>query len=768
MTDILEGETRKCSACGQEGTGNYCLRDGSPLLPSQADPLIGEVLREKYRIIDVLGTGGMGAVYKAEHLDLETIVAVKVINSQLSSQDSETFQRFQREGKIINSLIHPNIVRALDFGIYNGNPYLVMDYIRGESLAERLCKVHRLAPRKAISLFVQICDALSYAHNSGVLHRDLKPANIMLVTMQGGQDTVRLLDFGLAKLVNQNENIQRLTETGSFLGTPEYMSPEQCLGRIQELDARTDIYSLGCIMYEALTGQPPITGSNVLETLHSQIKDTAKSFEELGIKGVAPELEAVIFKAIEKSPQDRQSSMMELRRELEKALRPSFSDVGTAPLPVPKRGGLPTLTTGWLAAALFIVLLCGVAVGMFLQRSKPQAAAVRPVSDTDAALKAVSSQLSNATGNQKAPPSHAGITPATAARPGGALAVKPSEAPSLGSAGESSPPVTTEPKIQNPVPAPLSGQPARRQAETARPADVAHQKIALLSPKGKIPHVVPPASVVSITAEQANRIREMEEQAQSFYAGKDRAAGDELIERAILARKEAGPSPAIVDDILLLCESSFKKRDDNAMLKYCDEADQLLRVAHVPSNGQRHADIQSYRAWAYAQQKRDSEAESIFRKALEIHKQAGEEKNAWVTSDLKGLRQALMAQKKFEDVIAVGYQSLNFVTPGTVDEAWAHFAIGEASRQLKDFSKADGELHAATDLFYKNHRWTEYAHSLNQMAASQRDQQKYAAAAKLFDKASDWFDRLHNKESSQNAARAAANCRNQMKKPRHN
>lgn len=359
MSDTVHMTMRICPRCGQESNAAICQSDGTNTVPKTpqtdqvGDALVGQVLKDRYRLLEPLGKGGMGAVYKAEHLRLKSLVAVKILDATLTSEQSEQYQRFLREGQVISALVHPNIVRALDFDVQDGRAFLVIDYIEGKSLQDLLDESPRLPFQRALPIFMQICDALGYAHSQGVLHRDLKPANVMLINNEEQKDSVRLLDFGLAKLLD-NGNSNRLTQTGMIFGTPLYMSPEQCLGR--ELDQRSDIYSLGCLMYEALVGQPPIKGTNSMATLQKQIAEPPASFEQQEIADVPPQLVSIVMQTLEKSPEKRPSSTLELRQKLEAALsapaksqRPGASRVELIPGAVTKRRRVNLLV---LAAAL--------------------------------------------------------------------------------------------------------------------------------------------------------------------------------------------------------------------------------------------------------------------------------------------------------------------------------------------------------------------------------------------------------------------------------
>jgi serine/threonine protein kinase len=267
---------------------------------------------DRYQILSVLGQGAFGVVYKARHSLMGRTVAIKVLHEEMP--DSMLMRRFQVEAQAASNLSHPNIVTVYDFGTSSNNQlYLVMDFVEGTDLDETLQSEGRLAVQRALNIFIQACDALEHAHHRGVIHRDLKPSNIMLATTDGAADTVKIVDFGLAKLAAVNA--ERLTATGDLLGTPLYMSPEQCLG--EPLDPRSDIYALGCIMYRVLTGHLPIEGKNILATLYQQISAPPVPFEKSAPGLQIPAcVEKIVLKALQKDPAARYQSMAELGAEL--------------------------------------------------------------------------------------------------------------------------------------------------------------------------------------------------------------------------------------------------------------------------------------------------------------------------------------------------------------------------------------------------------------------------------------------------------------------
>ena len=278
------------------------------------DLLAGQSFADRYEVLSLIGRGGFGAVYKARHTLIGRTVAIKVLHEP--APNSVLMRRFQVEAQAAANLTHPNIVTVYDFGASATNQlYLIMDFVEGTSLSDVLAEEGHLGVDRALNIFIQSCEALDHAHRRGIIHRDLKPSNIMLTHNEGSGDFVKIVDFGLAKLMAGSEQNEKLTQSGDLLGTPFYMSPEQCLG--EELDSRCDIYSLGCIMYRVLCGTQPIHGKNVLSTLYQQISKDPPSFAESAPELRVPsELERIVFKTLKKDPAARHQSMAELAADL--------------------------------------------------------------------------------------------------------------------------------------------------------------------------------------------------------------------------------------------------------------------------------------------------------------------------------------------------------------------------------------------------------------------------------------------------------------------
>ena len=277
------------------------------------DPLIGTKLAGgRYEILDALGEGGMSVVYKAKQELVDRIVAIKTLKMTLLA-DPMILKRFEREVKTLSRLNHPNIVTVFDCIVENGQPYFVMDFLQGCSLQDLIHEEKRLSPGRCKNIFGQVCNAVEHAHRNGIVHRDLKPANIMLMDISG-QEFVKVVDFGLAKI---GEEAQRLTQSGEIWGSPLYMSPEQCSGH--SMDARSDIYSLGSVLYEALTGRVPFAGTSFLDTIQKVVSLAPPTFATSApdLK-CAPEIEEIVMRCLEKSPDKRYQTMAELKDAIDR------------------------------------------------------------------------------------------------------------------------------------------------------------------------------------------------------------------------------------------------------------------------------------------------------------------------------------------------------------------------------------------------------------------------------------------------------------------
>ncbi|MGZ4569862.1 MAG: Stk1 family PASTA domain-containing Ser/Thr kinase [Blastococcus sp.] len=273
-----------------------------------------EVLGERYEIGGVLGRGGMAEVHRGRDLRLGREVAVKVLRNDLARDPS--FQvRFRREAQAAASLNHPAIVAVYDTGedrTPNGaTPYIVMEYVEGETLRDVLRREGRLSPERAMSLAADICGALDFSHRNGIVHRDVKPGNVM-ITPQGA---VKVMDFGIARAVS--DSAATMTSTAAVIGTAQYLSPEQARG--EGVDARSDVYSLGCLLYELVTGAPPFTGDSPVAVAYQHVREDPRLPSSINPQ-VPPELDAILLKAMSKNPANRYQSAADMRNDLLRAL----------------------------------------------------------------------------------------------------------------------------------------------------------------------------------------------------------------------------------------------------------------------------------------------------------------------------------------------------------------------------------------------------------------------------------------------------------------
>src|SRR5262245_31570175 len=270
------------------------------------DPLVGQVLGGAYRITRLIGRGGMGAVYEAAHLRLPKRFAVKFLQRDLP-KDKEAFARFQREAEIASSLGNRHIAEVVDFNSTpDGSPYMVMEFLEGEDLSTRLRASGRLTLDAATSVCGQIASGLGAAHRRGIVHRDLKPENIFLCPSDDGTDFIKLLDFGISKIRGAQKTI---TGDMMMLGTPAYMSPEQARGDAKHIDERTDVYALGAVMFEALTGRPAFDGESVYAILMKIANEMPPLLHEVAPE-VPAEVDVVIRRAMAKDPAQRQPSVV--------------------------------------------------------------------------------------------------------------------------------------------------------------------------------------------------------------------------------------------------------------------------------------------------------------------------------------------------------------------------------------------------------------------------------------------------------------------------
>jgi serine/threonine-protein kinase len=322
----------------------------------ETDPLIGSIVADRYRIERLLGSGGMGAVYRAEHVHMRKTVALKVLHKELAGVD-EIVARFEREAIAAGRVEHPNVAPATDFGkLDDGSFYLVLEYVDGKSLRE-LIEDGPLACERAVAIAKQVVSALIAAHAAGIVHRDLKPDNVMLVELPDGSERVKVLDFGIARvtLSDANSDAKHLTKVGAVMGTVAYMSPEQALG--EDVDERTDLYALGVIVHEMIAGHVPFDADSAAQILAKQITEAPPPLPS----GAPRALAELVTELLKKTRLERPPSARAVLERLEGLSSVASSPprlgapASAAPVVDPKRRRALVLGVG-VAAALVGVL----------------------------------------------------------------------------------------------------------------------------------------------------------------------------------------------------------------------------------------------------------------------------------------------------------------------------------------------------------------------------------------------------------------------------
>jgi len=310
-----QSEGKKPNGPDFGGTGNSTWIEET-IAPVVLEP--GTVVLDRYKVVELVGVGGVGSVFRVTHVHLGTVYALKCLNKEQPKDN--TWRRFQNEAKAAHILDHPSLIKVHDFGLMPGRrPYFVMDFVEGTTLADEIQRIGRLPVKRCIRIFIQVAFAIAYAHENGVIHRDLKSSNVMVVkTAKDGveEEIVKIVDFGIAKLTGADEfNQQTLTKTGEIFGSPLFMSPEQCMGLI--VDSRSDLYSLGCMFYEALTGAPPFIGESALATMMKHQSEPPLSLKEASMGIDFPvELERIVAKLLEKDPNQRYQNASLLAQDL--------------------------------------------------------------------------------------------------------------------------------------------------------------------------------------------------------------------------------------------------------------------------------------------------------------------------------------------------------------------------------------------------------------------------------------------------------------------
>ncbi len=431
--------------------GESCPDDGERLVrfAIRTDPFVGRELDGRYTILEKLGQGGMGSVYRAAQHSVEREVAVKVVNPHLIS-DHDVIRRFLREAKLASKLAHPHTVGVLDFGSTDdGVFFLVMELVVGRTLNHVVAEGEVFSPARVARIGMQICDALECAHALQIVHRDLKPTNIMLLSH--GRDHVKVLDFGLAKSIAPDRAATSMTNVGEMLGTPAYMPPELALGR--PCDGRADLYSLGCVLYELSSGRLPFESASPHELIAMHAHDRAPPLVE-----APPPLAAVIERLLAKDPDERYPSAADTRAALEAALGdalttsyPSMAAVSPAMTAATEAARSPRLR--WIVVATGIVAVALVAVAVVTGRSEGTQPAPRSTALPQPSI--------------SSPPAAAPVASPLAAAPVASSQVSPAPSPTAPVASSQ---VSPSPPVAAPAPSPPAHSlPPARVGTTVKP-----------------------------------------------------------------------------------------------------------------------------------------------------------------------------------------------------------------------------------------------------------------------------------------------------------
>ncbi|HEY9786269.1 MAG TPA: protein kinase [Candidatus Obscuribacterales bacterium] len=372
-------EREKTGLCGDNGElSDESSPQGSfiSLLARHAALPEGYIIGDRYKVLSLIGHGGMGTVYKVEQIFLKKQFALKILTTVQLPEIA--IRRFQKEARAASKLDHRNLVKAHEFGlIENQLPYFVMDLVEGKTLTQYLKQIGTISVEDALRLFPPICFGLAFAHQQGVVHRDLKPSNIILTKTDSvtSEYTAKVVDFGIAKMI-EGEGGEALTRTGEVFGTPLYMSPEQCTG--MKVDHRSDIYSFGCVMFEALTGAPPFAGETALATMMRHQSEQPQSLKEASLGREYPEtLEKIVRRCLEKNPDARYQSFLELANDLMMLQREPETiqiDAQQVALAVAER----RTNIAFMIVGAIGFLLLGATAGYFVGKGSQPAPAVLP------------------------------------------------------------------------------------------------------------------------------------------------------------------------------------------------------------------------------------------------------------------------------------------------------------------------------------------------------------------------------------------------------
>ena len=318
-----------CPTCNTEydDANKFCLEDGTRTVDKEQkakDPIIGQFVDKdrQYQALSLLGEGGMGKVYRGRQESMNRDIAIKTLHKELLDKE-QIAKRFRREALAASKLKHANAIDVYTFGqveapgqSFDGMPYMVMEFVSGKSLYRTIHDAKRLDEAHTCKIMLQMCDVLEEAHSQGIIHRDLKPENVVLTERGKNKDFVKVLDFGIAKMLQEEEaGATKLTKAGTVFGTPEYLSPEQASG--VPVDARSDIYSLGIILYEMLTGKVPFKSDTAVGLLIKHVNEAPKPIRDFAPDAnISPAMENIVMKALAKDPKDRQQSVGEIAEAL--------------------------------------------------------------------------------------------------------------------------------------------------------------------------------------------------------------------------------------------------------------------------------------------------------------------------------------------------------------------------------------------------------------------------------------------------------------------
>jgi serine/threonine-protein kinase len=454
---------KTCPECQAqaEPAARFCLDCGHAFgeaSPDAADPWRGRIIAGRFQIVRKLGDGGMGEVFLAEQQPMGRLVALKILRAALAD-DPQQVERFKREAQAASRLKHPNTIIVHDFGQgQDGVVFLAMEYLEGRTLAHLLDEEGRLEPRRAVRMMAQICGSLHEAHGHGVVHRDLKPENIFLTERGGQVDFVKVLDFGIAKIRDNQAGgkLETITRQGAIFGTPQYMSPEQIKGA--DLDARSDVYALGVMLYQMLSGALPFKAATAVEMLTKHLAESPAPLSvDTADAATMARLEATALRALSKDRTHRQPTAQTFLDELELAIgAPVAGPLTTTTGPTPPSSGSPPRRSParWPLAVVGLAIAAGIGAAVFFARPEtppdPRPDAGHPAS--------VSTSPPAPSAAPTAPPTEA---------PSAAPTAPPTQAPS---GAPTAPPTVAPTAPPTRPPAPPTAAPTRPARDEKRPA----------------------------------------------------------------------------------------------------------------------------------------------------------------------------------------------------------------------------------------------------------------------------------------------------------